>query len=148
MKSFYKAISLQSKEQLDIIDITDKVGDFINEAAAKNGLINIQSLHTTAAVFVNENEPLLLKDFKKHLQQIAPDSGKYEHDNFAKRTVNMCEDECANGHAHCKALHLPSSVCLNIKEGKLQLGPWQRIMFIELDRARQRKIQVQILKES
>jgi len=52
-----------------------------------------------------------------------------------------------NGHSHCKAVHLPTSVTLNLIEGQMQLGTWQRIMFIELDRARDRKIQVQIFGE-
>ncbi|MBU3918863.1 secondary thiamine-phosphate synthase enzyme YjbQ [Patescibacteria group bacterium] len=147
MNSFFKILSLQTKSLLDIIDITDKIKAFVKEAKIKDGLINIQSLHTTATVFVNENEPLLLEDLKKHLERIAPVNNVYEHDDFEKRTVNMCEDECANGHSHCKAIHLPTSVCLNIKDNKIQFGPWQSIMFIELDRARKREIQIQILGE-
>jgi len=147
MKSSFKALSLQTKDQLDIIDITNQIKEFVEQSNIENGIVNIQTLHTTATVIINENEPLLLKDFKDHLQKIAPNNAKYNHDNFEIRTVNMCEDECANGHAHCKALHLTPSVCLNIKEKKLQLGTWQRIMFIELDQARPRKVQVQILGE-
>jgi len=147
MNFFFKTLSIQTKDLLDITDITDRIKTFVKEAKNKDGLINIQSLHTTATVFVNENEPLLLEDIKKHLQQIAPIDGDYGHDDFEKRTVNMCADECANGHAHCKAIHLPTSVSLNIKDNKIQLGQWQRIMFIELDRARKREIQIQILGE-
>ena len=147
MNSFFKTLSFQTKGQLDIIDITDKIKSFAQETGVGNGIINIQTLHTTATVFVNENEPLLLDDFKKLLQEIAPNDKNYNHDDFEKRTINMCKDECANGHAHCKALHLPVNVCLNIKDNEIQLGDWQRIMFIELDRARERQIQVQILGE-
>ena len=147
MNFFFKILSIQTKGLLDIIDITDQVKTLIKEAKIKDGLINIQSFHTTATVFVNENEPLLLEDIKKHLQKIAPIDGDYGHDDFEKRTINMCKDECANGHSHCKAIHLPTSVSLNIKDNKIQLGQWQRIMFIELDRARKREIQIQILGE-
>jgi len=147
MNSFFKILSIQTKGLLDIIDITDRIKALVKEAKIKNGLINIQSLHTTATIFVNENEPLLLEDIKKHLQHIAPIDGNYGHDDFEKRTVNMCKDECANGHAHCKALHLPTSICLNIKNSQIQLGQWQRIMFIELDRTRKREIQIQVLGE-
>jgi len=142
-----KTIETQTKEQFDIIDLTEKVKSFVKEGGVKNGLINIQTLHTTTAVFVQEKEPLLLQDIKKYLERIVPQSINYNHDDFDKRTVNVCEDECRNGHSHCKALGLPTSVTLNLINGEVQLGRWQSILFIELDRARNRKIQVQIIGE-
>jgi len=142
-----KIIEIKSKEQFDIVDLTDEITSFIREGEIKNGLVNIQSLHTTAAVFVQENEPLLLEDIKKSLERIAPQNIDYSHDDFDKRTVNMCDAECRNGHSHCKAINLRTSVTLNLIEGEIQLGTWQKILFIELDRARDRKIQIQILGE-
>lgn len=140
-----KTIEINSKEQFDIVDLTDEIASFVKDGEIKNGLVNIQSLHTTAVVFVQENERLLLEDIKKSLERIAPQNINYNHDDFGRRTVNMCDDECRNGHSHCKAVCLPTSVTLNLIDNKLQLGTWQRIMFIELDKARPRKIQIQIL---
>ena len=145
MKTSYDVISIETKCGLDIVDITDKIKNFIEQSEIKNGLVNVQSLHTTATIFVNENEPELLKDLKNHLEKLAPKKNEYYHDDFNVRTVNMCEDECANGHSHCKAIHLPTSVSLNIVFNKLQLGAWQRILFIELDRARKRKVGIQVI---
>ena len=145
MKILNKTIGLQTKELFDFTDITDEVKDFIKESQIKNGLVNIQSLHTTTAVIVNENEPLLIEDFKNNLEKTASQSLKYRHDNLDERTVNICKDECINGHSHCKAIHLPVSAVLNLIEGEIQLGQWQRIMFVELDRSRPRKIQIQIV---
>jgi len=147
MKSVFKTLDFKTKEQLDIVDITNQVKDFVKESSINNGLINIQTLHTTATIFVNEHEPLLIEDFKNHLKKLAATDEEYNHDDFERRTVNMCEDECANGHAHCKALHLPTNVCLNIKDQGLQLGTWQSILLIELDQSRDRKIQLQIIGE-
>ena len=147
MKTANKTIKIQTKEQFDIVDLTDEVVSFIKESGIKNGLINIQSLHTTAAVFVQENEPLLLEDIKKYLERVVPQNIEYNHDDFSRRTVNMCEDECRNGHSHCKAISLPTAVTLNLIDGKIQLGRWQKILFIELDRARERKAQFQIIGE-
>ncbi len=138
-------IKLTTKETLEFIDITDKIQSKIKEANIKNGLINIQTLHTTTAVIVNEAEPLLIEDMKNLLNKLAPQNYNYQHDNFEIRTVNMCDGECANGHAHNKAIHLPTSVLLNIVNNELQLGTWQRIFFIELDRSRQRQIALQIM---
>ncbi len=147
MKTKNKTIEIKSKKQFDIVDLTDEIASFVKDSGIKNGLVNIQTLHTTVAVFVQENEPLLLEDIKKTLERIAPQNIDYNHDDFGRRTVNMCDDECRNGHSHCKAMFLPTSVILNLINNKLQLGTWQRIMFIELDRARDRKIQIQILGE-
>ena len=89
----------------------------------------------------------LLNDFKRKLDKIAPVKENYKHDDFKIRTVNMCDDECLNGHSHCKAICLPSTITLNLKDGKLQLGQWQRVMFLELDRARDRSYQILIMGE-
>jgi len=147
MKTINTTISLNTKESLDIIDITEKIKKFVQESKIENGLVNIQSMHTTATVLVNENEPELFKDFKNHLEKLAPKNDKYHHDNFDIRTVNMCKNERVNGHSHCKAIHFPTNVCLNLISNELQLGTWQRILFIELDNKRKRKVGVQIIGE-
>ena len=107
MKNANTTISLQSKGEFDIVDITDKVKEFVENSQIQNGLVNIQTLHTTAAVFVNEKEPLLIEDFKRHLENLSPRTLNYKHDNFSERTENICDDECANGRSHCRAMNLP-----------------------------------------
>ncbi len=145
MKVINHVIELKTKATLDFIDITEKIQKKIKEAGIKNGVINIQSLHTTMAIIVNEAEPLLISDMKKLLEKLAPRTYKYLHDNFEIRTVNMCDGECANGHSHNKALHLPTSTMLNVIQNGLQLGRWQRVFAVELDRSRPRKIALQII---
>lgn len=147
MKTANKIFNCQTKKLFDFIDITDRVNNFVRQSKIINGLVNVQILHTSAALIFNENEPLLIRDIKKSLERIAPQSLVYQHDDFSKRTVNMCKDECINGHSHCKAIYLLVNVVLNLINRKLQLGQWQRIMLAELDRARPRKIQVQIIGE-
>jgi len=145
MKISHKTLGFQTKGEFDLIDFTSEVEKFVNGGGIKNGLINIQTMHTTASLFVNENEPLLLEDFKKHLAQISSRNISYNHDDFKIRTVNMCDGECKNGHSHCKALHLPSNIVFNIVDGKIQLGQWQRFFLVELDKPRERMIQMQIM---
>lgn len=147
MKTINKIIEYQTKGELEFIDITNEVKDFVEKGSIKNGLVNLQTLHTTCALLLNENEPLLLEDIKKNLRDTAPKNVTYNHDNFEIRTVNMCDDECANGHAHCKAIYLPSNLTLNLVDNKLQLGQWQAIFMVELDRPRKRAIQIQIMGE-
>jgi len=94
---------------------------------------------------VNEHEPLLLADFATLLENAAPSGAGYRHDDAAVRTVNVTADERINGHAHCRALLLAPSACLNVIDGCLQLGQWQRVFMAELDGPRERQISVLIL---
>ena len=145
MKIKNKTFKVKTKEKLDFIDVTDKIKKFVSKTNIEDGLVNIQTLHTTAMILINENEPLLIKDIKRSLEQIAPENVDYNHDNFEVRTVNMCKGECANGHAHCKAVYLTPTNTLNLIDSELQLGKWQRIFFLELDRPRSRKFQIQVM---
>jgi len=145
MKITNKIIEMTTKTTMEFIDLTDLIQEKIQEANIQEGIINIQSLHTTMAIIINEAEPLLIEDMKSMLEKLAPRTIEYAHDNFEIRTVNMCDGECANGHAHSKALCLPTSTMLNVIENKLQLGQWQRIFAIELDRSRPRKVALQII---
>jgi thiamine phosphate synthase YjbQ (UPF0047 family) len=88
---------------------------------------------------------LLIEDLTKALERLAPRHSDYRHDDFDVRTVNMCPDEEKNGHSHCKALFLRSSECLNIVGGAIDLGQWQRIFLIELDRPRSRTVSLVVV---
>jgi len=145
MKIINHVIKMKTAATLDFIDITDKIQQKVKQAGIKNGVINIQSLHTTMAIIVNEAEPLLISDMKTLLEKMAPRTFKYMHDNFRIRTVNMCDGECKNGHSHVKAIHLPTSALLNIIQNQLKLGKWQRVFAIELDRSRAREVSLQII---
>ncbi len=147
MKTFHKEIEKFSSGTYDFIDLSEEIIAIAKESQIKNGLINIQSLHTSAAVLCNENEPLLLEDFRRNLEATAEKAGKYQHDNLAVRTVNVCAGECINGHAHCKAMHLPTSITINLIGGQVSFGQWQRIFLLELDQARPRRVQIMIIGE-
>jgi secondary thiamine-phosphate synthase enzyme len=129
----------------EFIDITDEVQRIVDAAGTQFGQATIFSCHTTAAIRVNENEPLLLEDMARRLNEIAPRHGEYDHNDFTRRTVNMDEDECANGHAHCQHLFLSTSETIPILDGRMTLGTWQRIFLIELDRPRERKVLVNVV---
>lgn len=131
----------------EFIDLTHRIQVIAAVAGLHSGLINVQTLHTTTALVVNEHEPLLLDDFGALLERTAPRDGIYAHDDPGLRTVNLVEDERMNGHAHCRALFLPSSVCLNVVRGEIQLGRWQRVFLVELDGPRERQVSMMMLGE-
>ena len=138
-------ICVETGRPMEFIDLTGRIQALAAESGIQAGLINVQSLHTTTAIVVNEHEPLLLEDFDALLGRTAPCGAAYRHDDMEVRTVNLAPGERANGHAHCRALLLPSSALINMAEGRLQLGRWQRIFLVELDGPRSREVSVMVL---
>jgi secondary thiamine-phosphate synthase enzyme len=143
-----RRIEMQTSACFDAVDLTERLERIVDAPAIDRGLIFVQSLHTTAAIVVNEDEPLLWEDIRCRLEQFAPRFERYRHDDFAVRTVNMTPGEMANGHAHCKALFLPTSVTLAVSGGRIVLGRWQRVFLLELDRARPRTVAVVVWKSA
>ncbi|SRR5712691_9044956 len=138
-------LEVQTCAGLEFVDVTDAVAAAVERSGIAEGLVSIQSLHTTAAVVVNEDEPLLLEDLRATLERSAPCGLSYRHDDFTVRTANLEPDEPANGHAHCKALFLRASETLAVAEGRPRLGRWQRVFLVELDRPRLRRICLTVL---
>ena len=131
----------------EFVDITDRVVESLKESQIRNGFVLVFSRHTTAAITIQENEPLLLNDMASLLERLAPKAARYGHNDFSIRTVHMVEDECPNGHAHCQHLALGSSETIPVIDGSLALGQWQRIFMVELDDAKTvpREVLVQIM---
>ena len=126
-------VDVKSAGMPEFIDITENVENFVALSGVTSGFVVVFSQHTTAAVVIQENEPLLLKDMSDALDHFSPKAANYRHNDFKVRTVHMHEDECPNGHSHCQHLALGSSETIPISEGKLTLGKWQRIFVVELD---------------
>ncbi len=138
-------IRIRTNEQLQFVDLTDRLTSIVSQSGVTHGVINIQTRHTTTGIVINEHEPLLLSDMKLLLERLVPENENYEHDNFEIRTTNLTPDERRNGYAHCRALFLRASESLNIVDRKMHLGIWQRIFLLELDGPREREVSVMIL---
>lgn len=144
------SLKIRTTKEPEFIDITEEIISLIIESQINDGFVLVYSKHTTAAIKINENEPLLLKDMEEFLKRIAPKDANYNHNNFSVRTVNMNEDECPNGHSHCAHLLLSTSESIPIIDGKIALGQWQRIFLVELDsgfskNGQEREVLVQII---
>ncbi len=126
------------------IDITPTVQEYIDRSGITQGFTVVFSKHTTAAIKINEHEPELLKDMEAFLSRLSPADATYFHNDFTVRTVNMEEDECPNGHAHCQHLLLSTSETIPVVDGQLALGVYQRVFLVELDRPRPRSVTVQV----
>ena len=140
-----EALEFETTAAPEFIDITEDITRIVDDAAIRFGQVTVFSQHTTAAIKINENEPLLLRDLARLLRQFAPPGSYYEHNDFTRRTVNMNEDECANGHAHCQHLFLGTSETIPVIEGEPTIGQYQRIFLIELDHPRMRRVLVNVV---
>ena len=147
MKTKSFCLSVKTKEAPEFIDITDWVSNCVSDSSVSNGFAVVYSKHTTAAVKINENEPLLLEDMANFLEGVAPRHAPYRHNDFEIRTVNMTPDESPNGHAHLQHLLLGTSETVPILDGEMQFGTYQSIFFIELDHPRNREVMVQVVGE-
>ena len=144
-----RRLVFQTQAPIQFLDITDEVAELVRVAGLRQGVANVFSRHTTAAVCIQEAEPLLLDDLREFLERNAPAEAHYRHNDFRVRTVHMHDDESPNGHAHCLQLMLGSSESVPVADGKLLLGQWQRIFLVELDGPRQaREVVIQVLGET
>ena len=148
MKVFQRETELRTAGGLAVRDITEEVIEAVRESGITEGIACVYSPHTTCCVRVNEFEQGFLDDFAELLQRLVPRETYYAHDDWDKRTENICEEdmEVGNGHAHCMSMLLgPAGESIPVTEGALCLGQWQRILFIELDRERDRRWLVQVV---
>ena len=137
-------IVIDTDKAPQFIDITERVVEHVKSSNVLEGIVVVYSMHTTAAIKINEYEPLLIKDMEAFLSKLASPDAYYRHNDFDIRTVNMGDDEPPNGHAHLQHLLMSTSETIPIANGDLQLGEWQRIFLLELDGTRPRKRRILI----
>lgn len=130
------SISISTKGNCDIIDITDQVSNVISNNNFIEGNVLLFAGGSTAGITTIEYEPGLLKDYPKFFERIAPANITYDHDN-------TWHD--GNGHSHVRAAIQGASLTVPFTKGRLLLGTWQQIIFVDFDnRSRKREITVQI----
>ena len=148
MKAFQLEHRLRTAGGLTVTDITDDVQDAVRLSGITDGICNVYSPHTTCSVRVNEWERGFLEDFAVLLKRLVPSEHYYAHDDWDRRTENVCEEdmEIGNGHSHCMSMLLgPAGESIPVQGGELCLGQWQRVLFLELDRERDRRWLVQVV---
>ena len=139
-------LTVETKTQFEIVDITSDVAAVVKDSGVKEGVAVIFAPHTTAAIRLNNFEPLLIQDIMKMLYRTAPVDINYSHDLFEIR-AQLQPDERSNGHAHVKSFLLGASESVPVVDGELALGERQSIFFVELDGGRKRRVVVQVLGE-
>ena len=134
-----RRLAFATTEPIQFVDITDDVAAAVRSTGVRNGIVTIVSRHTTMAVRIQEDEPLLLEDLLGFLRRLAPSNVHYQHNDFRVRTHHMHDDESPNGHSHCLQFLLGTSETVPVMDGELLLGQWQRIFLVELDGPRAKR---------
>ena len=125
----------------EFLDLTEDVREHVARSGIRHGQVTVMTPHTTMTVAINESEKGFLNDFRRILGEMVPMEGYYEHDDHELRTENLQEDEFINGHSHVRQLLTGStSVTVPVVEGELVLGRWQRVLLVELDQPRARRV--------
>lgn len=137
-------LSINTKLHTAFHDITKEIQDLVTQNNINDGVVIVKTLHTTTAICVNENEEGLIKDKINFLKSLIPEDNYYHHDDFSKRIIPEADKyKRKNAFSHLRALLLGSEATISVDEGKLSLGQWQAIFFVELDGPRDdRKIEV------
>jgi secondary thiamine-phosphate synthase enzyme len=124
---------VKTERKSQIIDITATVADIVRQSAVREGICCVYTPHTTAAITINENDdPNVCEDILEALAKLIPE-GIWRHDRIDN-----------NAAAHIKASLIGPSEAIPVQDGKLMLGRWQAVMFVELDGPRERRVIVEV----
>ena len=134
MEVYSEEVQVPTGSSINLVNITEKVHAVAKKSGISDGACSVYSMHTTAAVIINENEPGLLKDIVAKLTHDFPKDAGWEHDRHDN-----------NAHAHLAATYVGISKVLPMENGKVRLGMWQSVFLLELDGPRNRSVFIQIM---
>ncbi len=137
MKIYTEQITLQTKKSREVINITSQVKAAMDKSGFRDGVILVSTLHSNAAIIVNDEEPGFLEDLDAWLNQLAPARDDYKHKGRFE----------SNSSIHFQSLLLHHQEIVAFAEGRLDLGPWQFVLFVELDGLRPKRILIKVLGE-
>ena len=142
MKVVRETITLCTEERMEFLDITKAIREAVQKHSCDNGIVLINSLHTTVALFVNEFQGALIEDLKSMVSNLVRERNGYRHDD-----PRYSDCERGNADAHLRAALLGRSVVVGLSSRELSLGRFQSIILAELDGPRQRGVDIQIMGE-
>jgi len=130
-------MTVQTKEKREFLNITPNIKAALEKSGIRDGIVLVSSLHSNSALFVNDDEPGLFQDIAEWADRIAPFGPNYHHSARSE----------SNAGAHLQSLLLHHQAIVSLADGKLELGPWQNVIYAELDGQRPKRILIKILGE-
>lgn len=137
MKSYREELWFETKTRRAYLNITPQVESIVKKSGVKEGLVLVNAMHITASVYINDDEPGLLQDYDRFLEELAPHEGAYRHNKTG-------ED---NGDAHIKRQVMGREVVVAITDGRLDFGPWEQIFYGEFDGRRRKRVLIKVIGE-
>jgi secondary thiamine-phosphate synthase enzyme len=134
-----ETIVISTDQRIELVDLTQAVMEFARKFNIKEGLVNLWSMHTTCALFINEFQTALLTDIKKFLEQMVARDAEWMHNN-----PDHSDCDRFNADSHLRAMLLGHNLTLQVSGGEVVLGQWQRILMAELDGPRARTLRIQL----
>ena len=132
-------LSVVTRHRVEFHDLTSRVEAAVKASGIGSGTVTVRSMHTTAAVFLNEWQEALLADCQRLFELLVPDGKDWRHND-----PRYSDCQRGNAAAHLRALLLGSSVSLPVRDGQIERGTWQSIIFAELDGPLDRSVAVEI----
>lgn len=136
MQILTEILELKTPDRVQIVDITRNIDAAIAESGLRKGLVNIYSKHSTSAVFINENESGLLNDYLNLIEKLVPTGDNYQHDRIDN-----------NADSHLRSFIIGNNETVPFTNGRMDLGTWQSVFFLDMDGPRNRKITITIMGE-
>ena len=136
MKSFTDYLWFQTPKRHDIVNVTGDIEERVEKSKIQEGFCLVSAMHITAGIWVNDEEPGLKEDLFEWLEKLAP-VANYRHHRTG-------ED---NGDAHLKRTLVHHQAMLPVTKGKLDLGPWEQVFYVEFDGQRRKRVVVKIIGE-
>jgi secondary thiamine-phosphate synthase enzyme len=137
MKSYREELWFETKTRRAYLNITPRVESVLRASGVKEGLVLVNAMHITASVYINDDEPGLLRDYDDFLERLAPHEAVYRHNETG-------ED---NGDAHVKRQVMGREVVVAVTDGRLDFGPWEQIFYGEFDGRRRKRVLVKVIGE-
>ncbi len=136
---FTRVVEWATQERFQLVNVTDRINEIVRRSGIQEGLLHLQSLHTTTSVFLNEWQDALLGDVKEFFEKLVP-SGQYWRHNDPE----LSDCERGNADAHLRGMVMGQTLTLQVRHGAVLLGTWQSIIFAEFDGPRTRSLAIQI----
>jgi len=146
-------LTFNTDERRQFVRITDEVQKAVAESGIGEGMVLVSAMHITAAVWVNDDEPGIQADTLEWLDKLAPPSWREPANGVARQLLPDPGDYRHhrggedNGDAHLKNLLVHHQVIVPVTEGRLDLGPWQAIFYVEFDGRRSKRLVIKVLGE-
>ncbi|HWQ70367.1 MAG TPA: secondary thiamine-phosphate synthase enzyme YjbQ [Patescibacteria group bacterium] len=138
----HETFTVATEDRLQFMDLTKRVRDLLQGYKIKQGLIILNSLHTTTALFINEWQEALLHDIQVLMDRLVGQGDGYRHND-----PSYSDCDRSNAASHLRSLLLGRQLSVPVVDGEMSLGIFESIIFAELDGPRERQIQLQILAE-